>query len=261
MKPILPITEEIFDIVSDDNLQRKKKMLFMAQEFSIYNIQYPSIIKGILSCITINTLYILSFFKVVSYLYEYYEFSQKHFDLLNYAATHLVELYSVEMQKTCGTEKAEQNVYELKAKLADYLYMTAMTFQTAADKTENTELALIYRAKAEEYCQKADALLGIAAPQDYLVKMQQLYQQYSQKEKIVYVQELLAYRAHEYQVKIEEKTHDQAPRSAASSFSSRSSSFPPSPQFFAPPQVQDERQPLLARRHPGVNADPFALDS
>ena len=250
MKPLLVITEQTFDMVIDSDYQRKQEMIYLARQFNAYHVIHHLIVDGSLRSTASNVLYIISFFKAVSYLLQYYEFSQRHFDLLDYAAMQLIKLYQADILKAAGAETtAEQSVHELKSELADYLYMTAMTFQTVADKTENKHLVFVYRLKAEEYCQKADALLEIATPQDYLVKMQQLYQQYSQKERMVYVRELLAHRAEEYQAKLDEEIPLPATRSASSSFSSHGSSIPSSPQFFAPQPLAEETQPLLTHRH------------
>ena len=115
----------------------------------------------------LNQSYINSLFKLIGYLYNYYEVSSKHFELLSYAATNLERLYATQINDL-PLEMKLKKIEELSC----YLNKVALIFEIASDRMEipdepesGKQQGALYRQTyitlSQEYSKKADELLGI----------------------------------------------------------------------------------------------------
>jgi len=104
-----------------------------------------------------NQNYIGIFFILIDFLGDHYEFSQRHFELLNLAASCLERLYQekIEALSTDVEKKVAQS------ELGDYLDKVTFVFQTAANKTESEMHREIYNSMARVYSAKADKWHGV----------------------------------------------------------------------------------------------------
>ena len=124
-----------------------------------------------------NQSYIDSLFKLIGYLYNYYEISTKHFELLNYAACNLERLYTAQINDLpleIKTKKLEE--------LSSYLNKVALIFEiatdrmeisskTETDKKQGERYRQTYATLAQAYSKKADELLGIEQDKTHAAKM------------------------------------------------------------------------------------------
>jgi hypothetical protein len=172
MKPTLSIDKSKFPEIQDPD-QRECVELNAGLAFSYHNDYLLNDGATSRESITTNQLYIKELFIIAHYCYcsQDYELSQRHFDLLNIAATYLVQLCQKKIDSLTTAE--EQN--EIRRKLAEYLDKVTLIFQTAADKTENEILQKVYGAKAQDYSAKADKVRGITQRKLQIKKMQDLY--------------------------------------------------------------------------------------
>ena len=258
---ILHIDEKNFSQITDDNVRHKEYIISLMGILRIFDKDYTDL-KGFSAQKTIafNTNYIDHLFIIVPYLYQYYEISQRHFDLLDRAAINIENLYRGRISNLFTAP--EKIAMELE--LSDYLNKIALIFQTAADKTENVERSKTYRVKAEEYSNKADAWRRVGH-KEHLTKMQILYQEAATKYPII--RHLLLLRSEECRAKYEiEVSQHMVPdrRVVYSSITLAPVSGPLvitsySPHFFAPQPSGAETQPLLIHRRVGDTT--FAFDS
>lgn len=141
-------------------------------------------------------IYISALFRSVDNLYKHYELSQKHFELLDFAASHLEQLCNGKIP--CLSEPDE--IDRARTELGDYLDKVTMIFQTAADKTENSHYRKFCSDMAQKYSKKADEVRGMFSFRSYEEKMQALYEKAAGKceEYEGFIKELLQLRAAEY---------------------------------------------------------------
>jgi len=210
MKPILDIQrEELFEIKDDEQIEMMKHCLKPLRK---YDNDCKKDDYRACTFIDANRGYINMFFWVVDYLYQYYEFSQRHFALLDLAATHLESL-SKKNRLLTETEQAEA-----RSELGDYLDKVTLIFQTAADKAADKRLRKTYAAKAQEYSRKADAAHHVVSTQSYNEKILSLYGKViSERPEGSFIKGVLKKRAAEYQRKCEAK---ETPEARTASFSS-----------------------------------------
>ena len=125
----------------------------------------------------LNQDYIGSLFKLIGYLYNYYEVSTGHFKLLNYAATNLERLYAEQINDLPPEMKLNKT-----EELSSYLNKVALIFEIASDRMEipdepetDKQQGVLYRqtyiALAQGYSKKADDLLGIKQDKTHAAKM------------------------------------------------------------------------------------------
>jgi len=127
--------------------------------------------------VELNQSYINSLFKLIGYLYNYYEVSSKHFELLSYAATNLERLYATQINDL-PLEMKLKKIEELSC----YLNKVALIFEIASDRMEipdepesGKQQGALYRQTyitlSQEYSKKADELLGIKQGKTQAAKM------------------------------------------------------------------------------------------
>src|SRR3989339_1207735 len=160
-----------------------------------------------------NKSYINMFFWVVDYLYQYYEFDLKFFRLLNLAATNLERLSQEKIAALSIDEEKEAS----RSELGDYLDKVTLIFQTAADKTKDTERALFYAATAEDYSRRADTARGVVVALNHNEKIVALYEKAARENARFFLGEIFRNRAAEYREKCEAK---EMPEARTASFSS-----------------------------------------
>ena len=144
--------------------------------------------------------YINALFTSVDCLYKYYELSQKHFELLNFAAEYLEKLCNGKASCSSKPEEIEQ----AKKELGDYLDKVTMIFQTAADKAEDPHFRESYAAMAQKYSEKADRVCGRVTFKSYEAKMQGLYEKAASECNLDFIKKLLELRAAAYRDKCRE---------------------------------------------------------
>jgi len=201
MKPILDIQKEkLFEIKDDEQIELLEGCLN-----SLYNYYQSYKLLGdriIRLSVGSNKDYINAFFWVVDYLYQYYEFSQRHFELLNLAATNLERLSQEKIAALSIDEEKEAS----RSELGDYLDKVTLIFQTAADKTNDIERARFYAVTAEDYSKRADTARGVVSTQSYNEKILSLYGKViSERPEGSFIKGVLEKRAAEYQRKCEAK--------------------------------------------------------
>jgi len=212
MKPILDIQKEkLFEIKDDEQIELLEGCLN-----SLYNYYQSYKLLGdriIRLSVGSNKDYINAFFWVVDYLYQYYEFSQRHFELLNLAATNLERLSQEKIAALSIDEEKEAS----RSELGDYLDKVTLIFQTAADKTKDTERALFYAATAEDYSKRADTARGVVVALNHNEKIVALYEKAARENARFFLGEIFRNRAAEYREKCEAK---EMPEARTASFSS-----------------------------------------
>ena len=212
MKPILDIQKEkLFEIKDDEQIELLEGCLN-----SLYNYYQSYKLLGdriIRLSVGSNKDYINAFFWVVDYLYQYYEFSQRHFELLDLAAINLERLSQGKIAALSTDEEKEAS----RSELGDYLDKVTLIFQTAADKTNDIERARFYAVTAEDYSKRADTARGVVSTQSYNEKILSLYGKViSERPEGSFIKGVLKKRAAEYQRKCEAK---ETPEARTASFS------------------------------------------
>src|SRR3989339_147717 len=157
--------------------------------------------------------YINAFFWIVDYLYQYYEFSQRHFELLNLAAIYVERLSKREID-TLLTDTAKEAA---RSELGDYLDKVTLIFQTAADKAADERLRETYAIKAQKYSRKADTVRGVVVALNHNEKIFALYEKAARENARFFLGEIFRNRAAEYREKCEAK---EMPEARTASFSS-----------------------------------------
>ena len=213
MKPILDIQTSKLDEITE--AEQKERMASYVNSLCRYDTNYKSRIGYMVGkSVGLNQVYINNFYWSVTYLYQYYEFSQRHFELLNIAAEHVEHLSQGEIDLLSADEEKEK----ARSELGDDLDKVTLIFQTAADKTEDRERAPFYAAMARKYSEKADAARGITTAPRHCEKILALYEQAARKYPDgCVIGELLRERAAEYRIKCEIK---EVPEARTTSFSS-----------------------------------------
>src|SRR3989339_458908 len=142
----------------------------------------------------INKHYIHMFFQSADYLYQYYEFDQIFFVLLDRAATHLEDL----SQRAIVTSLTEEAKTATKQELGDYLDKVTLIFQTAVDKAGNEDCVRFCTDKVGKYSARADAAHGLAVTPAYAKKILALYEKAAEEHKDDFFGEIFESRAKEY---------------------------------------------------------------
>ena len=130
MKPILDIQTSKLDEITE--AEQKERMASYVNSLCRYDTNYKSRIGYMVGkSVGLNQVYINNFYWSVTYLYQYYEFSQRHFELLNIAAKHVERLSQGKIDLLSADEEKEK----ARSELGDDLDKVTLIFQTAADKT------------------------------------------------------------------------------------------------------------------------------
>jgi hypothetical protein len=183
MKPELLIEEEKFAEIEDPkerkDIQTETRILYQFY-FDIKYNEGSIAKKNIVS----NELYIRAFFKLVDYLYQYYQLSDQHFELLKLAADNLLRLYPEKiLGLPDGDKKSKSKIF------SERLDQVALIFQAGADqverqdKREEQRLKKMYHDKSVKYSIEADQIRGVDISSfiNYLKqhkeKMARLYEQ------------------------------------------------------------------------------------
>ena len=167
--------------------------------------QYSEILYHVYKHVLTNQIYIKALFRLVDYLYNYYELDKQYFELLNFTATNLEQLYT---EKIAGlTEKT--TIINAKEELASYFDKATMIFQTAADKTEDDRYREFYAAMARKYSEKADNIRAVFTA-SYTAKLQSLYENAAQEYEVDFIRVLFQARADEYKAKHTEENSSSA---------------------------------------------------
>jgi len=153
MKPILSIQEKDFSELRDEG--RRAFIKFSAEVLSFYDGDIAFNVPAI--CLPANLNYINTCFELVDPLSNHYEFSQRHFDLLGLAASHLKRLYQEKIEALSTDAEKE----EAQSELGDYLDKVTFVFQTAANKTESEMRREICNSMARAYSVNADKWHGV----------------------------------------------------------------------------------------------------
>src|SRR3989339_281199 len=103
MKPILSIQEKDFSELRDEG--RRAFIKFSAEVLSFYDGDIAFNVPAI--CLPANLNYINTCFELVDPLSNHYEFSQRHFDLLGLAASHLKRLYQEKIEALSTDAESE----------------------------------------------------------------------------------------------------------------------------------------------------------
>jgi|SRR3989339_833249 len=168
MKPSLTIYEESLSEIK--NTERKAFIEFYV---SILHSYHKIVELGVYSSLLADQNYVHFLFKLIDFLSFHYELSQRYFDLLDLAASHLERLY----QEKISALTTEEEKTAVNKERSDYLNQIAFIFWTTADKTENAMRCEVCDKMAQEYSAKADRLQNSASPAEgrmYVQKMLRL---------------------------------------------------------------------------------------
>ena len=170
MKPQLSIRTEGLPEIED--AERKKFAESVIRSLLRYDRDYELVGDYIAQrCAAANRSYINMFFVIADCLYDYYELSDRHFELLALAVGHLERLYRAQIESLPAAAAEEKTRVQME--LSDYLDKVALIFQTAADRTGDGSSRRDYERAAHEYSAKADGWRG-ALETNYLEKMHRL---------------------------------------------------------------------------------------
>lgn len=197
MKLILSIEPENISKIND--IKQRKFVEFFISSISRYHRNYQ-LNKGVIpyESIAANQSYIDTLFILTDLLYQYYELSQRHFELLELAAINLKRLYEAQILSLPSENKTKKT--EIKEELIDYLDKVALIFQTASDTTENKLDRKTYEAKAKEYGKQADSYRDPSQITNHLKKMQTLYENAAKKySNRKFLEEIFLKKAIQYQ--------------------------------------------------------------
>lgn len=194
MKPLLKIIKEFPEIT---NCGRRK----CCENIAVSLLLYASGYKIFGNIEIANRHYINDCFQIVDSLYEHYELDKRYFELLDYAASKLIALIEKRIKELSADASKTEEIAALKTALTDSLDKVTMTFQTAADKTEQPFYREIWAIKAQEYSVKADEVQGRLTIV-YEHKMRDLYSAAAHNCRIDFISEQFQERAAEYQRKI-----------------------------------------------------------
>src|SRR3989339_1512550 len=212
---ILPETKELFEIIDAAQKDYMESLIKPLQRYhkDFISSSYDYIVT-IQDLIIVHKHYINMFFKAIDYLYQYHhEFDPIFFDLLNFAATNLERLSQEKIAALSIDEEKEAS----RSELGDYLDKVTLIFQTAADKTKDTERALFYAATAEDYSKRADTARGVVVALNHNEKIVALYEKAARENARFFLGEIFRNRAAEYREKCEAK---EMPEARTASFSS-----------------------------------------
>ena len=200
---ILPETKELFEIIDAAQKDYMESLIKPLQRYhkDFISSSYDYIVT-IQDLIIVHKHYINMFFKAIDYLYQYHhEFDPIFFDLLNFAATNLERLSQEKIAALSIDEEKEAS----RSELGDYLDKVTLIFQTAADKTKDTERALFYAATAEDYSKRADTARGVVVALNHNEKIVALYEKAARENARFFLGEIFRNRAAEYREKCEAK--------------------------------------------------------
>ena len=221
MKPILSIKAEKLDKIKDT--EHREFVESHIDSFVDYE-RDQELYGGDIArrCDGLSRSYVYILFVMVDCLYESYDLSERHFELLNIAAIHLERLYREQMA-TLATEPEQT---EVKMILGDYLDKVALIFQTASDKAGSRAHRERYGRKAQEYSARADNARDLAQAKSHIAKMLDLYEKAAieYRSDTFFVGKLFGQRAEEYRAKYMEEES-----------------------YAASGAEQSEREPLLSR--------------
>src|SRR3989339_609894 len=208
MKIILLETKKLFEIIDVAQRNYMEFLITSLQEFQ-KNFSY---VRNIDIARKSTIFYINSFFKAADYLYQYYEFSQRYFELLDLAAINLA-LLSQEKIAALSTDTEKEAA---RSELGDYLDKVTLIFQTAVDKAGDEDCVRFCTDKARKYSAGADAAHGLAVTPVYAKKILALYGKAEEEYKDDFFGEIFRNRAAEYREKCEAK---ETPEARTASFS------------------------------------------